>query len=146
MRLRLRKMRRYDKFTTMSKIGLTIGVLLILLGLITYGWAGELGAGHRSLTALIPTCFGIVIAAMGVVAGDPAKRKHAMHAAVAVALIGFGAALGRLFTSGKPIGAASSLAQLVMVILCGLFVALGVRSFIVARRNRASAAGVEDAR
>jgi hypothetical protein len=129
----------------MSKITLTIGVLLILLGLITYGWAGQIGAGHRSWTALIPTFFGIIIAAMGLVAENPARRKHAMHAAVAIALFGFGAALGRLLTSGKPLGAASSLAQLVMVILCGLLVALGVRSFIMARRSRAQA-GVEDAK
>jgi len=136
----------WPRGTTMSKVSLTIGVLLILLGLITYGWAGALGAGHRSWTALIPTFFGIVIAAMGVVGSDPARRKHAMHVAVAVALIGFIAALARLLTSGKPLNSAAPLAQLVMVILCGLFVALGVRSFIMARRNRAAEAGPKDAK
>ena len=65
-------------------------------------------------------------------------RKHAMHAAVAVGLIGALAALGR----GVPAALAGDaarpavLSQLAMGVLLLIYVALGVQSFIAARKAR----------
>ena len=63
---------------------IAIGVALIIVGL-----AGYFLTGAVSLTALIPAAFGLVIALSGLLARDARKRKHAMHAAVVVALLGF---------------------------------------------------------
>jgi hypothetical protein len=63
-------------------------------------------------------------------------RKHIMHVAVLVGLIGFLAALGSMFRNGIPatIGA-GQLSQLAMSIICLIFVILCVKSFIDARRG-----------
>lgn len=68
----------------MPSITIALGVALIVVGL-----AGYFLTGAVSLTALIPAAVGLVIALAGGIARDERKRKHAMHAAVLVALLGF---------------------------------------------------------
>ena len=117
----------------MPKITIAFGVLLTLLGLGAY-----LFSGSASWTALIPAFFGLPLVGLGVLAATKeGARKHAMHAAAAVALIGFVGALMSLLRT--PAGVRSAVAvysQVAMVILTGVFVALCVRSFIAARRAR----------
>ena len=60
-----------------------VGILLVVVGLASYYLTGQ-----TSITALIPAFFGIVFIVLALVARAEAARKHAMHAAVAVALIG----------------------------------------------------------
>jgi hypothetical protein len=131
---------------------IVFGLLLVVLGL--GGWAGT-GMVHP--TALIPAGFGVVLAALGFVARTDRWRKHAMHAAAVVALVGFIAVLvmavphlGELISTGAVKRADGSdatyavLEQLAMTVLCGVFVGLCVKSFIDARRRRradAAAAG-----
>lgn len=109
------------------------GLLLIVLGIASY-----MLTGRTSLTALIPAVFGAVLLVCSLVARNEAARRHAMHAAVAVGLIGALAALGR----GIPAALAGDatrpavLSQLVMGVLLVIYVALGVQSFIAARRSR----------
>ena len=117
--------------------GLTIafGLILIVLGVAAY-----FGSGRASPTALIPSFVGALLLVCGVVARSPGARKHAMHGAAAVGLLGFLAAAGRLgmaFARGTaPTGwALASLA--LMALLCLVFVLLCVRSFVEARRSRA---------
>jgi hypothetical protein len=123
-----------------DKVAITIGVLLIALGI-----GGYAGSGYVAPTALIPAYFGVVLAVLGVVvAVKPTARKHAMHAAAAIALLGALAAGGRLVVSlshgGHDRLALFSLVS--MTVLCVLFVILAVRSFIAARKARqAGAAG-----
>ncbi len=120
----------------MSTTSIVFGVLLVILGVAGYGYG--LMTGHASPTALIPAAFGLVIAILGAVAAsNEGLRKHLMHAAVVIALIGFIAPLGRVLSniSGFTISAAS-LSQLAMSALCLIFVVLAVRSFIAARRDR----------
>jgi hypothetical protein len=82
-----------------------------------------------------------VIALAGAIARDDRKRKHAMHAAVLVALLGFLgsvrglAQLGALFdgTAARP---AAVIAQTVMAVLTLGYIVLAVRSFVQARRAR----------
>lgn len=69
----------------MSKYAVLYGFILIVVGI-----AGYIATDRASVTALIPTFLGIVMAGLG--AGGLAKEdlsKHFMHAALVVALIGF---------------------------------------------------------
>jgi hypothetical protein len=111
----------------------TLGIVLIVLGLISY-----FGTGRVSVTALIPAFFGAVFVILALVARSESARKHAMHAAVALALLGLLGTFGRLvpaIAAGQLIRPAV-LAQLVMSVLLAGYVALGVKSFRDARRAR----------
>ncbi len=112
---------------------------MVFGGLLTLEGAGfYLGTGTESWTALIPAFVGLPILLLGAVALNPSARKHAMHAASVLALLGFLAAAGRLISSGNyDFSVAAPLAQLVMAILCGLFFLLCLKSFIDARRRQA---------
>lgn len=112
------------------------GLLLVALGMGTY-----LISESRSLTALIPAGFGVVIAILGALALNESYRKHAMHLASLLGLIGCATPL---FMSVRKLmdGAALDLAlqsQLAMAGICGIFLALCVNSFIQARRARQQA-------
>jgi hypothetical protein len=116
------------------------GIALIILGL-----AGYFGTGMVSLTALIPAAFGLLLAVFGAMARDDSKRKMAMHIAVTVGLLGFlGAApgllkIGALLSGGEVARPAAVISQAIMAVLMAIFVAMCVKSFIDARRKRASA-------
>lgn len=125
---------RYDPLVASTTLAL--GVALIVLGL-----AGYFLTGATSLTALIPAAFGLVIALAGVIARDERKRKHAMHAAVVVALLGFlGSIRGLLQIGGVFDGTAARpaavVSQTIMALLTLGYIAIAVRSFIRARASR----------
>jgi len=121
----------------LAKLAITFGVLLIALGLGTYL------PRHEHPTALIPAVAGLLLLACGLVARNERLRMHAMHAAALVGMLGALAAGGRMGMSiakgtfGENAQAATGLAG--MFVLCALFVALCVRSFIAARRVRQQA-------
>ena len=128
----------------MPKVTILFGAVLVALGLFAYfGSASE----NPSPTALIPAVVGAILIVCGLVGMRPDLRKHAMHAGAMVGTIGAIAALGR----GLPkIGLAASddityarpvRLVLLMAIICLVYVALCVRSFIVARRRRLQATG-----
>lgn len=111
-----------------------VGFLLIVLGIVGY-----LGTGQTSLTALIPAFFGAVFVLLALAARNESARRHAMHAAVAVGLLGLVATLSRLLPALGTPGALSRpavLSQLVMAVLLTYYVGKGVKSFIDARRAR----------
>lgn len=110
-----------------------VGLLLIVLGIGSYVLTGQ-----TSVTAMIPAFFGAVLVLCALVARNEAARKHAMHAAVAVGLLGALGALGRGIPAALAgeAGRPAVLSQLIMGALLVLYVALGVRSFIEARRAR----------
>ena len=124
----------------MANITIAFGILLILLGL-----GGWFGSGGASMTALIPAAFGIVLLILGVIARNEKVRKHAMHVAVIVGLLGFfGSASGLLslpaVLSGESVARpAAVISKSIMAVLSLLYVARCVKSFIDARRNRATA-------
>jgi hypothetical protein len=116
-------------------VTIIIGLLLVLLGL----W-GRFGteSGGQSGTSLIPAFVGLPLALLGLLALKESLLKHAMHAAAMLGLIGLLAAGSRLVVvagEGK-IQSPSGLSTGVMTLLCGVFVALCVNSFIAARRRR----------
>ena len=120
----------------MSLTAIYCGVLLVLVGVAGYVYG--MSVGHASPTALIPAAFGLVLVILGFVArAKDNLRKHIMHVAVLIGLIGFIAALGSLFRNGVPATfGAGPLSQIAMAIICLFFVILCVQSFISARRNR----------
>jgi len=120
-----------------SKLTIVFGVLLIGVGITGYV---ETGSAHP--TALIPTWIGLVLALAGALAIAPARRMLWMHIAVTVGLLGFlGTAKGAWDTYRLAHGATFEHPIAVeekgaTCLLCVIFVAFCVRSFIEARRAR----------
>ena len=123
----------------MAKIAIVFGGLLILLGVGTYLVAEQ---GHRSGTALIPSGVGLLIAVCGAIAMNPNARKHAMHVAAMFGTLGFLASVGRIVSTVVKSGALPDGLKIIgmggMAILCGVFVALCVKSFIDVRKARSA--------
>lgn len=121
----------------MANTTIGFGAILVLLGL-----AGYFGTGSTAPTALIPAAFGFVLISLGIAARNENLRKHAMHGAAVIGLLGFlGAASGiwQVFKmmSGETIERPdAAIARSVMAVVCLVFVALTVKSFISARRAR----------
>jgi lysylphosphatidylglycerol synthetase-like protein (DUF2156 family) len=121
-----------------ARITIIFGVFLIALGLVGY-----FGTHQASWTALIPAFVGLPLAALGGLALKESRRKHMMHAAVIVGLLGFIGAAGSFarplsaLLSGKEIERPiAAVMQGVMALTCAVFVGLCVKSFIDARRSR----------
>jgi len=118
----------------MAKITITVGLLLILLGLGFY-FASE----SRSITAMIPAFFGLPVAALGAIGatGGEAARKHTAHIAVMITLLGALAGLGMGVRGAIANGLTSPVvAQLLLGAICAVHVVLSVQSFIAARKAR----------
>ena len=116
-----------------------VGLALIAVGVL--GWLIAGGPG-TSLTALLPAALGLVVLVLGLLAGREALHRHMIHAALAVAVLGV---LGTVPTAmpllvgdaGDPPVAEWS--SLVTALVCLVYVGLGVRSFVAARRAREGA-------
>lgn len=120
----------------MPTTAITSGILLILLGIIGYV-LGMINA-RASLTAFIPAAFGLLLLIFGLIAkSNENLRKHLMHAAVVVGLLGFLMPAFRILSRlGEFTVNAANLSQIAMAVICLVFVILSVKSFIDARRNR----------
>lgn len=121
----------------MPNSAIWIGRILLLIGII--GYAYGLYSGSASPTAMIPAAFGVLLMLFGHIAlRSEGARKHLMHAALVVALLGFLLPLIRIVSKISTFTLnAAVISQLAMAIVCLLFVILGVRSFIAARVDRA---------
>lgn len=123
----------------MSGISIVSGILLVVIG--AAGYIYGMNSGTASVTALIPAFFGIILIACGAI-GTVAEgmRKHLMHLAVVVALLGFILTAGRLVMKAATGGLEASpavLSQGAMAVVCLVFVVLAIRSFAAARSARA---------
>jgi diacylglycerol kinase len=89
------------------------------------------------LTALIPAAFGLVLAGLGYAAKKNENlRKHLMHAAVVVGLLGFLIPAGRILSQiSRVVLSLAVISQVSMALICLVFVILCVKSFIDARRS-----------
>src|SRR5262249_25133685 len=100
---------------------------------------------HRSVTALIPAFIGVPLILCGLVAKQEKHRMHAMHAAVLIGLLGGLAAGGRAImklnevVSDDPTIHRAPRFALLTGVVCFIYVAFCVRSFIAARRRRVAA-------
>lgn len=125
---------------------LITAVLLIIVG--TVGYAGQdpnPETGKVGMTPLIPAFVGGVLAVCGLLAFNDKARKHAMHAAAMVGLLGAIGGFMPLQRQLKNTGTIdplkpSALAGELMILICLAFVGLCVRSFILARKARQASA------
>jgi uncharacterized membrane protein HdeD (DUF308 family) len=123
----------------MAKLTIGIGVALVVLGVGAF-------ALTQAKTSLIPAYFGVPLVVCGAAALNEAYRKHAMHVAVVIGLLGFLMPLGRLIpvlVQGRRPAPMALISLLAMMALCGVFVVLCVRSFIAARRARTQGPAVQ---
>jgi multisubunit Na+/H+ antiporter MnhF subunit len=119
-----------------------IGRTVIFAGLmIALGVVAFFGTGAHAYTALIPAGFGVLaLVCAGVAHRWPRARKHAIHVAMLLALVGFAGTVKGVYETGLYLGgepvkmprAAESKA--VMCLWCGVFLVTGIRSFVAARR------------
>ena len=124
----------------MSRAAILFGLLLIALGLAGYyspTTFGTVGPEGTSPTALIPAAFGAVLLVCGlVVEFAPKLRKHVMHLAALVGLLGAVGGVMPLQRNKMDFSKSGTVAGLLMIILCALFVVLCIRSFVLARIAR----------
>jgi hypothetical protein len=105
------------------------------LGISTWGYSS-------APTALIPAYIGFVLLVCGILALKPGVRKHAMHAAAAIALLAFLATIPGLISlfqwiaGGSPIRPLAIISKSITSLLSLAFVLVCIRSFISARRKR----------
>jgi hypothetical protein len=121
----------------MARIAIAFGVLLTLLGIVLYTTSEP---EHKSPTALIPSGFGLALVLLGQLARGASDRgrMHIMHAAALIGLIGFAIPTGRVvwaLSQGAEVGRAIG-GQIAMAVLCGIFLALCIKSFIDVRMAR----------
>ena len=123
----------------MAKLTIILGLLLIMIGV-----AGFVLTGSSHPTALIPSWAGLLFIVFGALArtSDAKKRMLWMHVAVTVALLLF---LGTVKADIDVIRMSSGVVfphpvavveKAGMSLLCLLYVLLGARSFVEARRTR----------
>jgi uncharacterized membrane protein HdeD (DUF308 family) len=125
----------------MAKLTIVFGVVLLLIGV-----AGFVLTGSSHPTALIPSLIGVILIVCGGVANttDAKKRALWMHIAVTVGLLGF---LGTIKSAFDVFALAhgADLPHPIAIeekagtcLVCLIFVAFCIRSFIEARRARVS--------
>ncbi len=144
----------------MAKWAIVFGLLLVALGL--WGYLGhdasnpgsasaEVAPGSPdqepaqlqestgpSKTALIPAGFGILMLLCGALGLDHRMRKHAMHGAAGIALLGLIASAGRIASKFSNLVAGDISRPMMFVMLMGMiclvFLIMAVRSFAAARK------------
>lgn len=138
----------------MAKVTIAFGGLLILLG-----FAGFALTGGTHFTALIPAIFGVVLESLGILALiKPNLRMHVMHVAVLLALVGVIATVSAIpdayhwmrvpvvkelpdtsevmLENGLKLRPAAAVSKSIMALVCAVYMALAIQSFIMARVNR----------
>ena len=121
----------------MPQTAVLFGAMLFVLGPIFY-FLGE--PGSRSPTAFIPSLIGVFILAFGLAAKNPARLKAGMHGAAAFGVLGLlGSLMGaknwpKILTGQEVPRPLASWEQLLMFLICLIFVFLCVKSFSSARR------------
>lgn len=115
-----------------------VGIILIVVGVVAW-----LAAGADSPTALIPAALGLLLLVLGVVARRESARRHAIHAAMLVAIIGIAGTamnlgdLPQLF-SGDAERPLAIIASAVTALALLIYLVMGIRSFIAARQSSAA--------
>lgn len=117
------------------------GLILTAIGSYGYLNATPNAEGKVSPTALIPAVIGALILICGALSFKDGLRKHAMHFAAMLGVLGFLGGFAppiRQLATGKELNltAPAAVAGLAMSLVCAAFVAMCVRSFIAARKAR----------
>jgi hypothetical protein len=122
----------------MPRITVIFSVIYIALGVGGYFLTGGV---HK--TALIPAAIGVILLVLGLLGSKEKLRMHVMHAALLIgllALLGTASSLLKLpaaidGTAARP---GAVFAQAATAVLSVVYLGVGVRSFIAARRARSA--------
>lgn len=122
----------------MARVTQGVGALLVVVGVVAY-----LVSDGASPTALIPAVLGLVIGGLGLLATREPLRRHAIHGALVVALLGLLGTLPRVGGLGEVLAGEAErpiavIASTVTAAALLVYVVLGVRSFVAARRSPAA--------
>lgn len=127
----------------MAPISVVFGLLLTAVGLVGYFTPtvlGDVGEKGTSPTALIPAAFGGILVLCGlIVLVKPTLRKHVMHLAAMVGLLGAAGGVMPLARNAFDFSKSGTVAGALMIVLSATFVGLCVKSFIDARKARKAA-------
>lgn len=121
----------------MTKTTIYTGILLIVLGIAAY-W----GSHGQSITALIPAFFGVPIFILGLVAQKESIRKHVIHGALVVALIGVVGSvdgipkLVAMALGNDVVRPAAVIVKSIMALILIVYIIMGINSFVQARRKK----------
>jgi len=119
-------------------ITILFGILLVPVGVVAF-----VQTGQTHYTALIPVALGILLIGLGAVSFKPNLRKHTMHAAAVVGLLGvIGGGMRAVpglikYLSGQEVESMPALVGTSLTMfLCLVFLGLCVNSFVQARLRR----------
>lgn len=118
----------------MARLTIVFGLALVALGVAFW-----VITGMDHFTPLIPSIFGTLITLCGVVVLiKPTLRKHVMHVSVLIALLGMAGAGMRIpkALESDGITGTKTIEMMLMLIICAIYLVLGIKSFVDARRNR----------
>lgn len=121
----------------MPRVTIGLGIVLIAVGVIAY-----VATGFASWTALIPAILGAVILVCGLIGLK--KQKLGIHIALVVAILGIlGTSMNVVqvgaLIAGEAERPAAVVTSIITFVLLIVYVVMGVRSFIAARRWKNSA-------
>ncbi|WP_010523586.1 hypothetical protein [Nesterenkonia sp. F] len=116
----------------MPRLTIGLGGILVLLGIVAY-----IATAFASATALIPSALGVILVISGIIGVK--RPKIGIHIALVVALVG---ALGTLMQvsslpalfAGEAERPGAVITGTIAFVLLVVYLVLGVRSFIRARR------------
>jgi hypothetical protein len=122
----------------MTRFTFAIGGILTALGIVAY-----VVTGATSVTALIPTFVGLLLLVCSALARRPALRRHSIHAALVIAVLGAGGSLMNVVKIGDVFAGTAQrpsaiVVSTIMFVLLVFYIIMGVRSFIAARRSPAA--------
>jgi hypothetical protein len=126
--------------------GMTLGTLAYGSFLVLLGLASYFLTGRQSVTALIPSFFGLVVLPMGLLAlTKPTHKRHFLHVAAALSLLGIAGTFKGFIRFFKMLGGEEVLrpeattAQASMCLISLIYLAFCIRSFVAARMAQKSA-------
>ena len=135
LKLHLSRLIMSEEFKYLSmpipNFAMVCGGILILSGIISY-----LISDTGSLTALIPSFFGIPLLIMGFLSNrNEANKHHYMHAAMVFALV---SVLGgmRIFSIWSDASGLTLLSHVILIIVGTIFMVAGILSFRHTRKSR----------
>jgi uncharacterized membrane protein HdeD (DUF308 family) len=118
---------------SIPNFAIACGGILILLGGASYAISDT-----GSLTALIPSCFGLPLLIMGVLSNkNEVNKHHYMHAAMIFSLISVLGGL-RIFSIWSDASNLTLISHMILIIVGATFMVAGVLSFRHARKLRES--------
>ena len=115
-----------------------LGIFLIVLCFVAF-----FVTGMQSVTALIPSFFGVILLILGIIARKESARKMALHIAMVIGLLGIiGTFSGlidffALISGGDVAFPAAVITKSIMALLLIFYLVSGIKTFIDARKKDA---------